>query len=91
MSKKNALHQMHAGLNKSHKVSPRLSRKLHYHFWQKIRKIKVIKETYSHPNPNLKANLNRNANPKVKTRWFTLRLSLKLTMNLITCISGHKL
>ena len=40
---KNALNQMHATLNKHHKESPPLSRKLHHHFWQEIRKIKVIK------------------------------------------------
>ena len=34
---------LHADLNKHHKVSPRLSRKLHYHFYQEMRKIKAIK------------------------------------------------
>ena len=75
---------MHDGLNKCHKMSPRLSRKLHYHFWQEIRNKKVMKcpsnsspqgDRNSNPNPNLKDNQSKTANPKVTTRWFTFRLS----------------
>ena len=78
---------MHADLNKRHKVSPRLSRKLHHHFWQEIPTIKVIKcrpnsspqgDINSNPNPNLKDKSNTNANPKVTTRRFTRRLSATL-------------
>ena len=81
---RNARNYMLGGLNKGHKVSPRLSRKLHHHFWQEIRRIKVIKcpsnsspqgDINSSPNPNLKGNPNTNAQPEVTTRWFTLRLS----------------
>ena len=40
---KNALNKIDADYNKQHKVSPRLSRKLHHYFWQEIPTMKVIK------------------------------------------------
>lgn len=57
---------------------------LAHHFWQEMRKLKVIKcpVTQRHknrnPNPNLKDNPNTNANPKVKNRDFTLWLDQTL-------------
>ena len=80
---RNARNEMHTDFNKRHKVSPRLSRKLIYHFWREIRTVKVAKcppnsssqeDINSNPNPNLKNNPNTNVNPKVTTRWFMLRL-----------------
>ena len=92
---------MHTHLNKRHIVSPRLSRRLHHHFWQEIRRITVIEcppksspqgDINSNCNPNPKDNPNTKANPKVIARWFTLRLSGTLRRDVvhpITCISGH--
>ena len=85
---RNARNKMPGTFNKRNEVSPRLSRKIHHHCWQKIRRIKVIEcalncspqgDVNSNPTPNLKDNPNTNANPKVTTWWFTLRLSETLS------------
>ena len=69
---------MNAGLNKCHKASPRLSHKLHHHFWREIRRIKVIKcPPNSSPHPNLKDIPEYRRLPK-------------LSVVLVACISGHK-
>ena len=66
---------MHAALNKCHKVSPRLSRKLHHHFWQEIRRIKVIKcPPDSSPQGDRNSNLNPNLKDNLKTKLLTLKL-----------------
>ena len=76
---------MHANFNKHNKLCPCISDKLH-HFWQEIRRIKVIKcpppnyspqgDMHSNPSCNLKNNSNTNANLTMK--WFTLRLGRTL-------------
>ena len=81
---RNARNLMNLDFDKRHKVSPRLSRKLHHHFWQAIRTKKVIKclpnsspqgDMRSVTNPkNVKiTRTKKRANPKVTTRWFSLR------------------
>ena len=83
---RNALDQTHADFSKSHRVFLFLFRKLHHHFWQEIRKIRVIKcppnsfpkgDIESHPNLNLKDDPNTNTHPKIKTRQFRLRFLSK--------------
>lgn len=58
---RNAVNQMNADLNKRDKVSPRPSRKLHHHFWQEIRRTKVIKcPSDSSPKGYINSNTNNN-------------------------------
>ena len=66
---------MHADLDKCHKVSLRLSRKLHHHFWQEIRNIKVMKcPPYSSNQEDRTNNLNSNLKVNLKTKLLTLKL-----------------
>lgn len=83
---------MHAYFNKNHKVSPRLSRTLHGHFWQEIRRVKIRKCP-------LDSSAQGDAKPLIKLQRGGLRLELagyfvtgssKLSMHRITRISRHK-
>ena len=83
---------MSANFNKRHKVSRRLSRKLHHHFWQEVRTIKVIRyplhsspqeDINSNLNPNRKDNQNTNANPNYITTQVILAFWLVLAYDLL--------
>ena len=66
---------MYAPVNKRHKVSPRLSCKLHHQSWQKILRIKVIKcPLNSSPQGDMHSNPT-NFYPKVTNSWLKLRLN----------------
>lgn len=103
---RNALNLMHTTFNKHHKVSHHHSHKLHYHFWQKTRRIKVIK---CPPNYNPRRDITvmlflylkiaQIQTPTLKLQTVGLCVDLvghfhdillKFSMHLIMCISGHK-